>query len=503
MSKIKALLKSKNFIYILLALFSLFLACMSKDYDYDLYARLIVGEHFFKTGWITYEDFLSYTPTHLWYDHEWGSSIVFYAFFKLFGNFGLILVQAITLFLTSFWVIKTQKLQKNAYPISIFFMASFLALFSHQNPHIVRCHMFSFMFFSMLIYFLEKTRLQDSNILWLFLPIVIIWNNLHGGIVSGLGIIFIYMIGEILSRKPWLKYFLVLLISTPLLAINPYGIDYLQFLISANTKNRYYVTEWWDVFAKRHVIYYYPLFGVSVFTSLVALSKFFNKPKANITKTLVLLTTTFLGIIHVKLLSLPLIIVASLFYNEIINLFSKNSIKILNKFTYFACFLAILYIPFTNPTLAKTDISKYPTKEVEFIKQNKIKGNILTHFELGSYVSYKLYPQNLIYMDGRYEEAYYDEEFNWIIDFEKVNITWDFVLEEYPTDIVLLAKKSLVYKKMITSETWEEIYCGDHFGVFVRKSRKTHKLKLIKPSDDYKYYQDNEFKNFGNFEKLI
>ena len=210
MSKIKALLKSKNFIYILLALFSLFLACMSKDYDYDLYARLIVGEHFFKTGWITYEDFLSYTPTHLWYDHEWGSSIVFYAFFKLFGNFGLILVQAITLFLTSFWVIKTQKLQKNAYPISIFFMASFLALFSHQNPHIVRCHMFSFMFFSMLIYFLEKTRLQNSNILWLFLPIVIIWNNLHGGIVSGLGIIFIYMIGEILSRKPWLKYFLVL-----------------------------------------------------------------------------------------------------------------------------------------------------------------------------------------------------------------------------------------------------------------------------------------------------
>ena len=109
MDKIKGVLNNKNFIYALIALFSLLLACLSKNYDYDLYARLIVGEHFFKTGWITYQDFLSYTPTHLWYDHEWGSSVVFYAFFKAFGNFGLILVQAITMFFTTFFIIKTQK----------------------------------------------------------------------------------------------------------------------------------------------------------------------------------------------------------------------------------------------------------------------------------------------------------------------------------------------------------------------------------------------------------
>ena len=101
MLKIRALLKSKGFMYVLIALFSLLLACLSSEYDFDLYARLIVGEHFFKTGWIAYEDFLSYTPTHLWYDHEWGSSLVFYAFLKLFGNFGLILVQAITIFFTT------------------------------------------------------------------------------------------------------------------------------------------------------------------------------------------------------------------------------------------------------------------------------------------------------------------------------------------------------------------------------------------------------------------
>ena len=84
MIKIKHFFKSEKFLFILLALFSLLLACLLDNYDYDLYARLIVGEHFFKTGWIAYEDFLSYTPTHLWFDHEWGASVIFYAFFKLF-----------------------------------------------------------------------------------------------------------------------------------------------------------------------------------------------------------------------------------------------------------------------------------------------------------------------------------------------------------------------------------------------------------------------------------
>ena len=102
MEKIVSLMKTKVFTYIVLFLFSLLLACLCKNYDYDLYARLIVGENFFNTGWISYQDFLSYTPTHIWLDHEWGSSVLFFAFLKYFGNFGLILLQALTIFWTTF-----------------------------------------------------------------------------------------------------------------------------------------------------------------------------------------------------------------------------------------------------------------------------------------------------------------------------------------------------------------------------------------------------------------
>lgn len=502
MKKIKSFCKKEYCLYLLIAMFALLLSCLCKDYDYDLYARLIVGEHFFKTGWINYEDFLSYTPTHIWYDHEWGASVIFYAFFKLFGNFGLILVQTITIFFTTFFIIKTQQLQNKAYPISLAFIAGFMLLFSHQNPSIVRCHMFSFMFLSMFIYFLEKTRIKNSNILWYVPILTIIWNNIHGGVVSGLGMIFIYMIGEMFSKRPWHKYLSVLLVSTPLLIVNPYGVEYLGFLLSANTMKREFITEWWGVFAKRHVIYYYPLFLTSVFTVILIFTNFIEKQKVNPTKLLALLATSYLGIIHVKLLSTVLIIVTSLYYNEIIKLFSKKNLKFLNKIAISAIILSICYIPFTSPTIARTSLAKYPVLEVEFLKQNNIKGNLLTAFGLGSYTSYKLYPNNLIYMDGRYEEVYGEKVFNDLMNFELIKPNWDNVLKDYPTYIIMPEKNNPIYKHLKKEPNWEEVYTGNICGIFLPKKRKNHKPPFKQPSTNIKYYQEHEFDKLGEFGKF-
>ena len=82
-------------------MFCLFLACLSTNYDFDLFARLIVGERFVEQGILPYHDFLSYTPTHNWYDHEWGSGVVFYLVLKYFKAFGFLMFQAVTMFLIS------------------------------------------------------------------------------------------------------------------------------------------------------------------------------------------------------------------------------------------------------------------------------------------------------------------------------------------------------------------------------------------------------------------
>ena len=265
-------MNKKIWFYAALAVFSIFLACLSTNYDYDLFARLIVGERFVEYGILPYQDFLSYTPTHPWYDHEWGSGVVFYLLIKYLGAFGLLIFQALMMFLTAVFIIKTQKLQKHAFPPSLLFMAAFLAIFTHLNPGLVRCQLFSFLFFSIFLYILEKTRLgKTKNLIWLFPLIVIFWNNVHGGVVSGLGLIAMYFAGAILEKKPWKKYLAVLAVSGLTLIINPYGIKYLNFLFSAATKHRKYIVEWWPFYAKRHIVYYLIPSLFSIFGVLTAL----------------------------------------------------------------------------------------------------------------------------------------------------------------------------------------------------------------------------------------
>ena len=504
MTKLKSIFKNRIFIYSLLFRFSIFLASCCKDYDYDLYARFIIAENFFEKGVFNYNDFLSYTPTHTWYDHEYGAGLIYYLFYKYLGPCGLVLIQGLLLFITAFIITKIQQLQKHAYPISLLCMCIFLMLFARQNPSIIRCHMFSFVFFALFMYFLEKTRIgylegKPSKILWLVPPLVILWNNLHGGIFSGLGLIAMYMVGALLTKQNWKIYLQVIIVSVPLLVITPYGPEYIDFLFSASTKNRSMITEWWGVFGLDHSIYYYPLFLASILGVFLALTKFWNQRKLDITKFIVLASTLYLGTIHVKLLSFPIIVLWALYYNDIMQLFDKNLFKKLEKFAYPIVICAILFIPFKHPEIHRTSITKFPVKEVEFIKINNIKGNLLTEFGLGSYVSYKLYPDNLIYMDGRYEVVYNDKEFDNLMNFEKKENDWQTVLRDYPTEILLMEKTIPIYETLEKLPNWVKIYEGDLCGVFVKKSKAKKHYKT--PNDDINYYRENEFTNKGFFRK--
>ncbi len=486
----------KIFFLLCIGIVCLFLSCLAIDYDYDLFARLIVGEQFVEQGIIHFNDFLSYTPTHPWYDHEWGSGVIFYLFLKYLGAFGLILLQAILFFGITFFIIKTQKLQKKAYPSSLLFLTIFLILFWKQNPTLIRCQSFSFLFFSMFLYMLEKYKKTNSNII-LFIPlIVIIWNNLHGGVVSGLGLILIYLICLLIEQKPWKKLGAVLAISCPLLIINPYGVEYLKFLFSAATMNRKYITEWWHFLAYRHVLYYLPMSLYGIYGFILTLIKTYKTREYNYTKLIVLIVTLFEGLLHVKLLSLTLIAVAALCHNEIYDSVKliKKYLKKFEKCLYISILIIAVTIPLYSPTNPRIEKDKYPICEIEFLKINNIKGNILTPFGLGSYVSYKLYPSNLIYMDGRYEEVYNDTEFLKLRDFKLGESNWKEVLNNYPTEIILATNNSISYNLLNNDNNWVLVFQGRLCGIFLKKENV--KTNYIEPSYDINYYKKNAFNGY-------
>ena len=220
------------------------------------------------------------------------------------------------------------------------------------------------------------------------------------------------------------------------------------------------------------------------------------------TKFIVLAVTLYLAVTKVKLLPF-FVITATIFgYEDFYNLI-KN-IKLphwKDKALYTVLILMTLFSLLIKNISIPLNMYAYPVKEVEFVKINNIKGRMLVNFGLGSYAAYKLYPNNLIYMDGRYEEVYYEGMIPLLKKFYLVLPYWQEILDKFTPDVMIIENDYPVYSVLKKSEIWTNIYEGKHFGVFVKKENL--KTNYKQPSDDIQYYKDTLFDTDIKFKKRV
>ena len=488
--------------YVTLFLLILAFTTAANYFDFDLWARLIAGMGVLDGGHVLKDDFLSYTPVHTWWDHEWGSGVIFYFFLKYFGPYSLIILQAILMFLIFFTASRIVKLRNNGQPYNIlFYFFSLMAVMGTLNSPI-RCHMFSFLLFTVFIYILERVREGKNKFLFLIPFLTILWNNIHGGVVSGLGLLLMYAFGEFLNKKEFAKYLITFVISSITLIINPWGIEYIKFLLMANTMQRTYIIEWWGIFSKFHLFKHliFKIFmvfailveGINVFKNikLDGLKNWYIK--ADKVKYIILLTTLYLAISHVKLMPFFVISVLCFTYNDFCSLCEKYKFSVLtNKAIYILLLFISIFTLISKDFSVPVGMGSYPVKEVEFIKKNNLKGNILVNFGLGSYVSYKTYPNNKIYMDGRYEEVYYDYMVPMLKEFCLAYPHWKQLLTYFPPDIIIIEKYYPIYNVLQKEGDWKLVYQDKAFGVFLPKAKANR--KFVQPTNDLDYYKNTLF----------
>lgn len=501
--------------YSVLFLFILAISLITNNVDMDYWARVIQGDAFLQTGNVLYNDPFSYIPTHKWIDHEWGSGLVFAFLQNSFGYISLILLKALVIFGILFLIIQTINLQENKSTKLhniIFFIIAFYGL---QNLWIngIRCHFFTFLFFALYLYILELVRKrQKDKLLFILPPVMLIWCNVHGGCVSGLGLLLMYALGEALNKKPFSKYIYTAIASAAVIFINPYGFDYIKFLLSATTMKRVGINEWNALFSTS----FYTLLSVKIFvcgTIIITISSLIKNIK-NIdwTKYIVLSTVTLLGLSHIKQAPFAVICGAVFLYYDfylMINLifsFLKNIpdrvIKTKEIVIYLLLF-AVSALSITSSNTMPKNMSYYPYKVVEFIQDNKLKGKLLNEFGIGSYLAYKLYPNMLIYMDGRYEEVYYDDSVIKNDDFYIPTANWKSTLEESGgADYVIVRKDFMAYENMLNNApNYKEIFNDEKFALFC-KNTLIKRDYVIKQQSDINFYNklffDKGYKIYNN-----
>jgi len=465
--------------------------------DLDLWARLAVGSIFFQTGNVLKHDIFSYLPTKdIWIDHEWASSVVFYFFVKYMGDWGIFTLKALIIFAIFILIIKTINLQrdKDHDSAGIFY---FIFLGFSLLPGIaslIRCQMFSYLFFTLWIYALERIRRGENKFIWMFPVTMLFWVNMHGGFLTGIGLIIIYALGELLNRKNYIKYFGILALIIPVTLINPYGFKFWNFIIEAAFMPRPYIPEWNPVNLsgpihvfqgiKIHVLAGFMIFAL--LTLIACARMLMKKEKSDWTRIIMIIILLYASVRHQRHAEFFVLAVSGLFYHHYVDLinpvqkfiknyFTGNTYKIWNliKYNFGYIILAAIFI-YSLPRLSYSivvDPFAYPTGSLEFIKQNNISGNLAIPYNWGSYAFWKLYPRCKVLIDGRYEEVYPLDAAGPAMQFSQHEGDWQAVLRNYHADVIVLPKGKYPLADIEKLTDWKLVYQDKSSVLLLPKDR--------------------------------
>ena len=506
----------KSAFFITLFLSSFVFLILKNDADPDLWHRMAVGKIFSQLGSVIYNDIFSYLPKNeMWVDHEWLSRVVFYSITSWWGDYGILTLQVLIMFTILILIYHINQLISPENKLRISYYLAALVGIHIGLSSTLRCQSFTYLFFTLWIYLLERVRRGNSRLIWIFPLTMLFWANMHGGFLAGIGLIGFYLIGDFFNKRNIKNYFLIIGSIIPVTLINPYGYKYWVYLMEAATMKRPFITEW-NAFNPLESFYAGLGFKILFLILLAGYGyKLFTKSLKIDKVELIALTVTFaLAIKHERHSIFFAIIAASYGYQHFVAFLDFAFAKMQKKFSeifdedrqkqiLFAkdygvyMFLIVCSVYILQGTPISVNMDKYPVKEIEFIRKNQIAGNLLVPFNWGSYAMWKLYPQNFVSIDGRFEETYKVQSYLDVHRFTIFDDKWEDVFNKYHHDIFLIASGTETYEKMNTLSAWEVAYEGEVAAVFLPVSSRKIDWKL--PENEPNYYIKTKYENNIDF----
>jgi len=461
------------------------------------------------------ENVYSYTePYHLFANHHWLFGVGAYILYQISGWVGLSVFKIIFIlftFVLLFWL---------AFKRSNFWMAAIFSIptiFILINRTAFRPEIFSYFFvviFLILLFDLEKNPVK--NRIFVLIPIMLVWVNTHLFFPIGIMLVGGFLFEQIiLNYKEWKtnkvirKLFYVLIGLILMIFINPFGLSGVIYSLTVNTAATFPIhsMEVTTVFKAIQSDPSWANISIYVYLSLVVIllfsfiSVFIYRIKNKISLFsnnfifLFLASTGSAGLSYFIFRALPLF--GSIFLISICSIgndfFEIIKQKIFNKiiitqkfFSYFLIIILavfIIYLFFISQVkifqyqergigLAKESLSS-----VEFFKQNNLKGPIFNDTDSGSYLIGGLYPQERVFADNRFGDAYSADFFsNEYLPFIQDETKWKEGLKKYNFNVIFIYNydmgsgvRDFVYKR-INDPDWIWVYVDRYNVILVRNN---------------------------------
>jgi hypothetical protein len=141
-------------------------------------------------------------PSHDWVNVPALGELVFHVLWSVGGERGLILAQAVAVAVTFTLLVRDMRASGAPDGASALVLVA-LPFGAIASLFVVRAQLFSLPLFALTVFLLRSESRAGSSRIWLLVPLVALWSNLHGGVLIGLAVAAVYLVLERARRQPW------------------------------------------------------------------------------------------------------------------------------------------------------------------------------------------------------------------------------------------------------------------------------------------------------------
>ncbi len=471
------------------------LSLQNRVTDPDVWWHLRTGQWIWENKHIPYTDPFSFTMLDQpWIAHSWLSEVWMYLLYHYIGAFtiplgrSLLQVATMALLFKMMWE-RWPRLWGNLLLLAMVFLAS--TKFWLYRPNSVSL---SLLIVVLYVWYRYKWHRRDA--LWLLPLLMALWVNLHAGYIQGLLLLGVLFVGEIpagrlwpdpvpLERTRWLRFGLFALLSVPAVLVNPYGPRLLiypfTYYIGGTSTLTDYIGEWVSPNFKEPSNL---LFAVLLLGFIAALA--WRRTGAGPAETLAVFVFSGMALSSIRVIGFA----APLLAWSAAGVLGQGAAlrpgparrgawprparaKAWAWCGGLALLVALLlaaigfeYVAWGRQS-GFVEEGIYPRQATAALARLPSSTRILNTYNWGGYLIWQLYPDHLVFIDGR-SDLYAASILEDYLQMHKAGSAWAEVLDRYRVDVVICQRNEPMAALLSASSSWQLLHLDEMAALFQR-----------------------------------
>lgn len=471
-------------------LLAILIADSNRHTDPDLWSHIRFGQTFIANGHLVHRDPYSYSvPGAPWHDYEWLAEVVMAFVYNVAGVLGLKLWKLVCTALTVIFIADSEAETGASFStqLSVLLLAALGLVLQMQ----LRPQMFTFVLLGALLALLTRDNYRRRAPLWLAVPLMALWANLHAGWVIGIATLAVYTAGVTIydlaggvGFRRGLRVGAITVGGLLATLLNPYGGALWRAVAWALLApyKRLANVEWQPMFFALARQWHQAHSGIFVYVAIIALvvglaAACALAPAGGDVPLVAIAAMMSVGAwLSVRNMGLVAITASGPLARHLDLIVQRwrtgaplRALRPVNQWVIFALGVALMLK--TGLLSERLDLDQpYPAGALAFMHAHQLEGRILDEWGWGGYLIWHAAPASKIFIDGRDDTVYPLEVVHQYLLFHFDLPGAAHVLDAYPHDYVLIATSAPARHLMERRHDWKLLYRDDATLLYARAS---------------------------------